>query len=47
MLLLISIAKLENLDQGSSVISVALGGMFSACVILVIAIAVFLIRYIL
>nr|XP_022305526.1 receptor-type tyrosine-protein phosphatase epsilon-like isoform X2 [Crassostrea virginica] len=39
------VAKPESLDQGSGVISVAIGGIFSACVILVIAIAVFLIRY--
>nr|XP_022305530.1 receptor-type tyrosine-protein phosphatase epsilon-like isoform X2 [Crassostrea virginica] len=35
----------ERINEGSSVISVALGGIFSALVILVIAIAVFLFRY--
>nr|XP_022311211.1 multiple epidermal growth factor-like domains protein 11 [Crassostrea virginica] len=39
------VGKLESSDQGSSVLPVTLGGVFSACVVLVIAVAVFLIRY--
>nr|XP_022311761.1 receptor-type tyrosine-protein phosphatase epsilon-like [Crassostrea virginica] len=39
------VAKLESPDQESSVLPVTLGGVSSACVILVIAVAVFLIRY--
>nr|XP_022305551.1 platelet endothelial aggregation receptor 1-like [Crassostrea virginica] len=39
-----NVAKPERLDQESSVLPVALGGVFGACVILVIAISVFLIR---
>lgn len=37
----------ESLDKGQSVIPAAIGGIFSACLILVIAIAVLLIRYLL
>nr|XP_022311771.1 multiple epidermal growth factor-like domains protein 10 isoform X1 [Crassostrea virginica] len=38
------VVKPEKSDQGSSVLPVVLGGVFSACVILVIAISVFLLR---
>lgn len=37
----------ESLDKGQSVIPAAIGGILSACMILVIAIAVLLIRYLL
>ena len=46
-MIFISLANLETSYQESGVIPVALGGIFSACVILIIAIAVFLIRYLL
>nr|XP_022305532.1 receptor-type tyrosine-protein phosphatase epsilon-like [Crassostrea virginica] len=39
------IAQPKKSDQESRVLPVTLGGVFSACVILVIAVAVFLIRY--
>ena len=37
----------ESLDKGQSVIPAAIGGILSACLILVIAIVVLLIRYLL